>query len=310
MAALHELAEQLKAAGTISAEDTLALRRQMWPDGRIEVDEAELVFALNDSVANASREWTDFFVEALCDYVVCQQAPRGYVDDAKAEWLLARISRDGEIESLGELELMVKVLESATQAPATFKAFALAQIERAVIEGEGPTRDGGLGKGLISASECKLLRRLLFAHAGDGVGVSQSEAELLFRIKDATLNADNAPEWKALFVQGVGNHLMAYNRYTPLEREAALRLDAFMGDSRVRIGGFLGRMAQARVSGAGFRALAPGAKPVDHEAAANAAQAVTGTESAWLQGKLDADAALDPLEQALLDFIADEQRAA
>ena len=310
MAALNELAERLKAAGNISAEDTLALRREMWPDGRIALDEAELVFALNDSVGQAAREWTDFFVEALCDYVICQQAPKGYVDDAKAEWLVARISRDNKVESLGELELLVKVLETAAAVPASLKAFALAQIERVVIEGEGPTRDGGtLGTGVISASEVKLLRRMLFAQAGDGMGVSEGEAEMLFRLKDATLKADNAPEWKTLFVQGVGNHLMAYQRYTPLEREEAARLDAFMGDSRERIGGFLGKMAQASVSGSGFR-LTAGAKPVDHAAAEDAAHAVTPIEAAWLQGRLDADAAIDPLEQALLDFIAEEQRAA
>ena len=43
MAALNELAEQFKAAGTITAEDTLTLRRQMWPDGRIAQDEAEAI---------------------------------------------------------------------------------------------------------------------------------------------------------------------------------------------------------------------------------------------------------------------------
>lgn len=310
MTALHELAEQLKAAGAISAEDTLTLRRQMWPDGRIAPDEAELVFALNDCVSQTCREWVDFFVEALCDYVVCQQSPRGYVDAAKAEWLVARISRDGKVESLSELELLVKVLETAAAVPASLKAFALAQIERAVIEGEGPARDGGtLGKGVISAAEVKLLRRILFAQAGESCGVSQGEAEMLFRLKDATLAADNAPEWRTLFVQGVGNHLMAYQRYTPLEREEAARLDAFMGDSRVRIGSFLGRVAQAAATGSAFR-MGADTPVVDHDLAADAAWAVTGLESAWLEGRIDADAALDPLEQALLDFIAEEQRAA
>lgn len=313
MAALNELAERLKAAGTISAKDTLALRRQMWPDGRIELDEAELVFALNDSVANASREWTDFFVEALCDFVVCQQLPKGYVDEDKAEWLMARIARDGKVDSLGELELLVKVLECASNVPDSLRAFALVQIERVVVSGEGPTRDGGsLGAGAISASEVKLLRRMIFAQAGDGaLEVTAPEAEFLFRIKDATLTGDNAPEWKTLFVQCVGNHLMAYNSYRPLARETAARLDAFMNDSRVNIGGFIGKVAQATVSGEGLKAWqADQAKPFDHQAAATAAHAVTGNETSWLKGRLDADGALDPLERALLDFIAEEQRAA
>ncbi|MEI9850693.1 MAG: hypothetical protein WDN24_07340 [Sphingomonas sp.] len=106
MTALNELAERLKAAGTLTADDVLALRRQVWPDGRIDAGEAELVFALNDAVRQPPREWVDFFVEALCEYVVRQQAPSGYVDDAKAEWLVARAMRDGRVESLGELELL------------------------------------------------------------------------------------------------------------------------------------------------------------------------------------------------------------
>jgi hypothetical protein len=311
MTALNELAERLKAADAISAEDVLALRRQMWPDGRIAGGEAELLFALNDAARAPSREWVDFFVEALCEHIVCQQPPRGYVDDHGAEWLIAAISRDGRVESLGELELLVKVLEAATNVPESLKTFALAQIEQAVLTGEGPTRDGGsLGAGAISASEVKLLRRMLFAQAGDGpASISAAEAELLFRLKDATLGAENAPEWKTLFVQGVGNHLMAYTSYRPLDRQAAARLDAFMDDSTVRIGGLLGRMAQAGLAGTGFAALAEPERP-DHEAAADAAQAVTPMESAWLQAKVDADTVLDPLEQALLDFIAEERRAA
>jgi hypothetical protein len=307
MTALNELAERLRAAGAISSEDVLALRRQVWPDGKIDAGEAELAFALNDAAKAPSREWVDFFVEALCDYVVCQQAPSGYVDAAKAEWLTARIVRDGRVDSLGELELLVKVLEKATNAPGSLKQFALAQIEQTVLTGEGPTRDGGsLDAGVISDAEVKLLRRLLFAQAGDGPGsISQSEAELLFRLKDATLGAANAPGWKTLFVQAVGNHLMAYNSYKPLEAADAARLEAFMDDAHVRIGGFLGRMAGAKFSG--FRDVFTSQTKPDRDAAVAAAQAVDPGEAAWLKAKVDSDGAVDALEQALLDFIAEER---
>lgn len=307
MTALNELAERLKAAGAISADEVLALRRQMWPDGHIDAGEAELVFALNDAIAQPPREWVDFFVEALCDHVVCQQNPRGYVDDAKAEWLIARVRHDGRVESLGELELLAKVLESATNAPSSLEAFALAEIEQVVRTGEGATRDGGsLGAGVISEAEVKLLRRLLFAQAGDGPAtISQDEAELLFRLKDATLGAANAPGWKTLFVQAVGNHLMAYSSYKPLERGAAARLEAAMNDAQVRVGGFLGRMAQARLGG--FRHVF-GKQPerLDHDAAVAAARAVLPGEAAWLKGRVEGDGTLDPLEQALMEFIAEE----
>ena len=72
-------------------------------------------------------------------------------------------------------------------------------------------------------------------------------------------------------------------------------------------------MLGAAVSGAGpqaFREDREAEKRADHDATVDAAHAVTPDESAWLKERLDSDAALDPLEQALLDFIAEEQRAA
>jgi hypothetical protein len=309
MTALNELTERLNATGTIAADDVLALRRQVWPDGRIDPGEAELVFALNDAAKHASREWVDFFVEALCDHVVCQQSPRGYVDEAKAAWLTARIARDGKLESLAELELLVKILECATSVPASLTQFALTEIERAVLTGEGPTRDGGsLDAGTISEAEVELLRRLVFGQSGDGPAmVGAAEAELLFRLKDATLGAANASGWKALFVQGVGNHLMAYASYKPLDRTDAARLEAFMADSQVRIGGFLSRMGATRPDEI-RQALASRVRH-DHDAAVAAARAVEPGEADWLKKCIDGDGAVDPLEQALLDFIAEESGA-
>ncbi len=311
MSALNDLAERLRAAGALTADEVLALRRQMWPDGRIGEDEADLLFALNDAAKDPSREWVDFFVEALTHHIVAQTEPRGYIDDAKAAWLSERIARDGKVESSAELELLVKVLESATAAPQGLKSFALAEIERAVLTGAGPTRCGGaLEPGRVSEAEVNLLRRLIFAQAGDGPGaVSAAEAEALFRIKDASLGADNAAGWQQLFVQGVGNHLMAYASYEPLERDEAARLEAFMDDTSVRVGGFFSRVAGAAFSGAVFRGQSK-VPAADHDAAVAAANAVTATENAWLKARIDADDALDPLEQALLDFLAAESGSA
>jgi hypothetical protein len=213
---------------------------------------------------------------------------------------------------MSELELLAKVLDKATNTPERLKTYALAQIERAVLTGQGPTRGGGsLEAGRISEAEARLLRRMIFAQAGDRpAAVSRSEAEMLFRLKDATLGAPNAAEWKQLFVQGVGNYLSGFNGYEPLSRERAAELEHFMNDSAVSIGGFLGRMAGSAVNGG----LASGVRTVfgrkgparDIAAEAAAAQDVTGDEKLWLQGRIDADGRLDEFEQALLAFLAEE----
>lgn len=303
-----ELAKALKARAVMTADDVLAIRRIAWPDGSIDATEADAIFALNDAIAAPPAEWVDFFVEAMIAYVVRQQQPTGYVDDAKAAWLMARIDADGRVESRAELELLVKVLEVATNVPDALKTYAIAQIEAAVATGSGPTRGAGtLDPGSINATEVALLRRILFAAAGDGPGcVSRAEAELLFRLKAATQGAANAPEWKTLFVQAVGNHLMAHSDYRPLSRARAAELDAFMNESPASVGGFLGRMGQSVASGSFLDLFGSKAPKPDHDAAVAADRAIAPDEAAWLKAQVDADGTLDDLEKALLAFVAEE----
>lgn len=303
-----DIARQAAADGVVSADEILALRRASWEDGSIGPDEADAIFALNDALTDRSRQWTDFFVEAIGEFVVNGTEPKGYVSQENADWLIARIDRDGRLDGLTELELLVRVLERALNAPASLKAYALAQVERAVLTGEGPTRrDGMLEPGRINHAEAQILRRVLFAPAGDGpASVSRDEAELLFRLKDATLGAANAPEWKQLFVQGVADYLMGLASPTAqLDPEQARRLEAFIADPKSSVGGFLARMAKAvpQVFGELRRRAAA---PRDRLAELAAAEEITAEERAWLDARIDADGRIDEYEQALLDFLAEE----
>lgn len=302
------LAEQAMADGAISADDIVVLRREGWSDGAIDADKADTIFALNDQLTQGSAEWSDFFVEALSEYIVHSLEPRGYVDHAQADWLIARLDKNGRLDSMTELELVAKVLETAIAVPESLKAYALDQIEQAVLTGEGPTRHAGpLEMGSVGEAEVRLLRRMIFAQAGERpAAVGRSEAEMLFRLKDVALGANNAPEWKRLFVQGVGNYLQGFGGSDPLSRERAAELESFMNKSAASVGGFLAGMTRANV-GFGFSGLfgrEPEAAKRDAEAAA--AQAVTAGEQTWLQGLIDANGQLDEFDQALLDFLAEE----
>lgn len=309
---LTNLAGALESGGSIAPEDVLAARRWAWGDGAVSPAEAEAIFEINHLAKDPPAEWVDFFVEAMVEYVVNRQPPRGYVDEANAAWLMARIDHDGRVDTAAELELLVRVLETSLNVPQTLKAYALRQIEIVVLTGEGPTRRGGtIRPGVIDEAEVTLLRRLIFAAGGEGaLVVSRDEAEMLWRLKDATLGADNAPGWRDLFVQAVANHLMAYSSYRPLERDEAARLDAFIGDTSSNVGRFMGRMFRSSPAEGFRRTFGKKAPEVDHAGAAAAAQAVTAGESAWLSERTDGDGRIDPLEEALLAFIAEEGAAA
>lgn len=201
------------------------------------------------------------------------------------------------------------------------RTYALSEIEQIVLTGSGPTRDGGKADAArITPTECRLLQRVLFSPASDtAAGISRGEAEMLFRLKDATLGADNAPEWADVFVKGVANHLMGHHRFVPPSTERALELDRFLSDAMPRVGSFLGRMARAQIGGGladaareafGFGRKGRDQGGRDHAGEAAADAQLTETENAWLQAQVDADSHFDELDRALLRFLAEAENAA
>ena len=85
-------------------------------------------------------------------------------------------------------------------------------------------------------------------------------------------------------MQAVGNHLLAWSSYKPLERDEAARLEAFVNDDRSSLLGFFSRMRGANPLAEATRLI--GEKPeIDHEARLAEAEAVTSDEQGWLDGK-------------------------
>src|SRR5688572_23719488 len=97
-----DIARQAAADGVVSPQEVLALRRAGWADGAMKPDEAEALVALNDALAERSADWCDFFVEAIGEYVVNGTEPKGYVSDDNADWLISRLDRDGQVDSMAE----------------------------------------------------------------------------------------------------------------------------------------------------------------------------------------------------------------
>ena len=299
------LAAKVCADGVIDAAELAALRKAGWSDGTLTQLEAEHLFTINHALGHHDVKWCDFFVESIGEYVINGSQPTGYVSQEEANWLVLQIKQDGRLCSMAELELLVRIYERARNVPDSLKAFVLAQLEQAVLTGTGPTRGGGeLSDTHVSTAEVEVLRRILFAPASDRpAAVSRREAEMLFRLKDATIDADNAPEWKALFVQGVGNYLTGYSAdNAQISRVRAMELEAFIEENRASIGGFMGRMAKiapgtfAKV----FGKISPAANRADLVAGA---QEVTGDERMWLEGQIAQSGQIDDYDQALLNFI-------
>lgn len=306
-----DLARSVAADGDIAPQEILALRRLGWGDGQINPVEAEAIFGINRALVRPSGEWVDFFVEALSEFVLNGSEPRGMCNEDEAQWLMQAIDQDGRLETMAELELLVRVIERAQNVPDSLKHYALRQLEVAVLTGTGPTRCGGdLSDTHITGAECRLMRRLVFASGGHGpAAVSRFEAEMLFRIKDATLDAANSPEWARLFVDGVANYLRGFVlTNAQLSHERVRELESFIADNRPSVGRFMGAMAREMPGvfnhfGKVFGRKPDAARFTELEANGNL---VTENEKRWLDQMIDADGQVDPLERALLDRVAQD----
>lgn len=92
-------------------------------------------------------------------------------------------------------------------------------------------KDAVLEDGKIDAEEAKGLRERLYA---DGK-IDKEEADFLFELNDAVSGADNAPEWKELFVEALTDYVLADDE-TPGEvdeAEATYLISQIDGDGQI-----------------------------------------------------------------------------
>jgi hypothetical protein len=298
---------------TIAPPDVIAIRANIYPDGVVTREEAERLFRIDGAARGVCRDWRDFFVEAITDYIVHQEKPAGYISEENAEWLIRSISYDGIVESMTEIELLVTALEKATRSPPSLVAFALKQVAATVIDGRGPlSRSGDRIPGVIEKDEVELLRRILFAFGGDAnVAITRAEAEMLMFLNEFSVEEMNDPSWNELYVKAMTNFVLCSSGYQAPAREEALKREEFLDRAGMDIGGFLARM----VSG-GASAIVEAYRPDDSEAIwaarnrhvqamAEKAAAVDAGEAAWLAERLGRGGLLRDNERAMLSVIRD-----
>lgn len=309
-----QILARVQSSGNVSADDALAARRIVYgDDGAISPHEIEMLFGIDEAAKTSDPSWRALLVEAGTEYLVHQQAPAGYISEANADWLVARITADGSVKTATELELLVKVLEVAKLAPERLVEFALRQVELAVVAGEGPLASGGkLEIGRVNRAEAALVRRILYAFGGHaGIAITRREAEVLFDINDASAGADNDTEWTDLFVKATANCIMAASGYTVPPREVALARERWLDSPGAGVGDFVARMAAGGLRGILRAYTSPSemdwaARNAMRHAERRAAEVVTEGEAEWLADRIGRDGGLHENEKALLRFIGDE----
>lgn len=200
---MSEKLEQLKASiladGIIDAEEVRTISKAIYEDGKIDREEADFMFALNDAVTGKENHysWKDLFVKAITDHVLKDDQSYGSVDDDEADYLIGKIQGDGKIDEI-EQALLLKIIEKATGTCEKFQDFVLTSFKNLILE-----------DGVIDAAEVKTIKAIIYGAGGaSGAKVDKNEAEWLFELNDAVSGKANHESWKALMVEAISKYVL------------------------------------------------------------------------------------------------------
>ena len=291
---LSELLSLITTNGIVTEQHVSDFRRVYFKDGNISVQEADALFKINELEQKAPN-WDDLFIEAITAFLVYQTMPLGYINEANAAWLMARIEKDGVVETETELELLLRVMKIAKNVTPALERFALDQVKHKVSAG----KDG------IDDADVATLRRVLYACSSDGgISITKNEAEALFDLNDVCKGRNNHADWQNLFVGAIANHLMMVAAWNEPDIKEALRREKWLAAPTKGL--VLPSFAGLLNSGL---SLFVGSPPVlSHMNTENVSNAerVDEKEASWLIERLNRDGQLDQNEKALLEFLKRE----
>lgn len=314
---ISDITDGLIGKSSITAEDVLRLRREVWSNGIVGREDAEALFALDHGCDDKDSTFIEFYIEALTDYFVWQADPPKYVSEENAQFLIDNIVKNGRIDSASELMMLANVLYWALSAPAILGEFVLDTVRESVLKPETACYGSNRPPAVIGAGDVEIIHRVIHAPGGPGgLTVSQREAELLFELNNATANEENASGWSDLFAKGVANFLMFPRTAPVFKAEDERRRDVWL-EQRGSTGGFLSGVARSGTHldipwGEAWKAADLfGTVSAREEREAERARAedsmsresIDDSEAKWLIDRLNADGMLDENEQKLLVFI-------
>jgi uncharacterized tellurite resistance protein B-like protein len=113
---LEELKARVLEDGKIDAAEVEEIRDVIFADEKIDKEEADMLFAINDAVTDADNtpEWRKLFVEAITSYVLEDENTPGVVDQEEGKYLYDKIAGDGALDET-EQALLRNIREKATE---------------------------------------------------------------------------------------------------------------------------------------------------------------------------------------------------
>lgn len=300
MRIVHDIIE----GGRLTNSVVRQLARDVFPEGIQSYEDADLIYRLEAECIEKEPAWNEAYVDWLTGFYIWEAEPSGSVDNVQARHLVSNLLRDGRIAGETELELLLNIVTWAHSCSTDVGHLLMKVVWDSVTGAENAIYGNGRAKGRIDAVDVEILRKGLYAPAAaGGIMVSRTEAEMLFALNNATVDANNHPSWQDFFVGAVANHLM-FPRVSPAtttaERCSRLR-EAWQQQS----GGsdILASIERALGGDADAHGIfGPQLKELQDEHMLEEA-AIDADEAAWLRGQIAADSRLHDNEVALLRYV-------
>lgn len=298
-------------AATLDSAGALALRRNIYAKPSVTRTDLTNLLALGRAAGSAApKDYADLLSAVAVDLLVNQADPTKYITQADADWLVAQLGQGGGLSCRAEFEMLVDVLRYAVSVPASLTAFAVGEIETAIINGH----KAGAGVadhavGVITHDDVEALRTTVFAATdGSSLHVTRASAEALFRIAHATNGADNDATFDDFFAKAIGNYLMGIaHRWTPSVADE-LEREKWLNEKTPSFGAFLGgifRGLSEKHADADLESKIKAENEADAQDLARAG-AVDPDETNWLLAHLTRDGPVTSAEKSLLRFLKQE----
>ena len=121
---LHGFVDRVMEKREISGDDVKALQRDIFADGIVSREEADVLIALDRAVAKADPTWADFLVRAVVDFAVWTARPTGYIDQDGARWLTQSLSC-GAGPTATAARIAFEIVKEAHQVDEVLLAYAM-----------------------------------------------------------------------------------------------------------------------------------------------------------------------------------------
>ena len=118
MANLDELKKNLLSDGIIDVEEVETIKHKIYEDGKIDREEANFLFELNDAVTGKDNapEWKELFIDAITAYVLEDEMSPDVIDEDEADYLYEQINGNGQIDDT-ERALLENIKAKAKNFP-------------------------------------------------------------------------------------------------------------------------------------------------------------------------------------------------